>query len=139
MLAGADCGITLLSWVAYQRICSGVSWEESAAPDRAAASKLIFNAATMWTGYAIRSYLSPPIFTAQRRLACDSASRSYHVLRLDPRSRHPLRRLGRVRGERLSRSRRMTDRRRIRGAGAVRHTRRGGDAADGRPLSPRSH
>src|SRR3546814_16204103 len=45
MLAGADCGITLLSWVAYQRICSGVSWEESAAPDRAAASKLIFNAA----------------------------------------------------------------------------------------------
>src|SRR3546814_6417923 len=75
MLAGADCGITLLSWVAYQRICSGVSWEESAAPDRAAASKLIFNAATMWTGYAIRSYLSPPIFTAKRRIACDSASR----------------------------------------------------------------
>src|SRR3546814_7004087 len=83
MLAGADCGITLLSWVAYQRICSGVSWEESAAPDRAAASKLIFNAATMWTGYAIRSYLSPPIFTAKRRIACDSASRSYHVLRIE--------------------------------------------------------
>src|SRR3546814_5004638 len=103
MLAGADCGITLLSWVAYQRICSGVSWEESAAPDRAAASKLIFNAATMWTGYAIRSYLSPPIFTAKRRIACDSASRSYHVLRIDPRSRHPLRRIGRFRGESLSR------------------------------------
>src|SRR3546814_9436741 len=115
MLAGADCGITLLSWVAYQRICSGVSWEESAAPDRAAASKLIFNAATMWTGYAIRSYLSPPIFTAKRRIACDSASRSYHVLRIDPRSRHPLRRIGRFRGESLSRSRRMADRRRIGG------------------------
>src|SRR3546814_14959584 len=80
MLAGADCGITLLSWVAYQRICSGVSWEESAAPDRAAVSKLIVNAAPMWTGYSISSYLSPPILHAKRRTAFDYATSSYYFL-----------------------------------------------------------